>query len=33
VAKLLGELRGVSSESIGELTTQNFLNLFSKTAV
>jgi TatD DNase family protein len=33
VAKLLGELRGVSSESIGELTTQNFLNLFAKTAV
>jgi len=33
VAQLLGELRGVSSESIGELTTQNFLNLFAKTAV
>jgi len=31
VAKLLGELRGCSSESIGELTTQNFLELFSKT--
>ena len=32
VAKLLGELRGTSSEAIGELTTQNFLKLFSKTA-
>ena len=31
VAKLLGELRGCSSETIGELTTQNFLNLFVKT--
>ena len=31
VAKLLGELRGCSSESIGELTTQNFLKLFVKT--
>ena len=31
VAKLLGELRGCSSEVIGELTTQNFLNLFVKT--
>jgi TatD DNase family protein len=33
VAKLLGELRGSSSEAIGELTTQNFLKLFAKTAV
>jgi TatD DNase family protein len=33
VAKLLGELRGCSSEAIGELTTQNFLNLFAKTTV
>jgi TatD DNase family protein len=32
VAKLLGELRGCTSESIGELTTHNFLSLFSKTA-
>jgi TatD DNase family protein len=32
VAKLLGELRGCSSEAIGELTTENFLNLFAKTA-
>jgi TatD DNase family protein len=32
VAKLLGELRGRSSEAIGELTTQNFLKLFAKTA-
>ena len=32
VAKLLGELRGTTSEAIGELTTQNFLNLFAKTA-
>jgi TatD DNase family protein len=32
VAKLLGELRGYSSEAIGELTTQNFLKLFTKTA-
>ena len=31
VAKLLGELRGCSSETIGELTTQNFLKLFVKT--
>ena len=31
VAKLLGELRGCSSESIGDLTTKNFLELFSKT--
>jgi TatD DNase family protein len=32
VAKLLGELRGSSSEAIGELTTHNFLRLFAKTA-
>jgi TatD DNase family protein len=32
VAKLLGELRGCSSEAIGELTTENFLKLFAKTA-
>ena len=32
VAKLLGELRGTTSEAIGELTTQNFLKLFAKTA-
>jgi TatD DNase family protein len=32
VAKLLGELRGCSSEAIGELTTVNFLELFAKTA-
>ena len=32
VAKLLGELRGSTSEAIGELTTQNFLKLFAKTA-
>jgi TatD DNase family protein len=31
VAKLLGELRGSSSETIGQLTTHNFLKLFSKT--
>lgn len=31
VAKLLGELRGMSSESVGELTSQNFDRLFSKT--
>ena len=31
VAKLLGELRGCSSEAIGELTTLNFLKLFAKT--
>lgn len=31
VAKLLGELRGCSAETIGELTTRNFLNLFTKT--
>ena len=28
VAKLLGELRGSTSEAIGELTTRNFFNLF-----
>lgn len=33
VAKLLGELRGSSSEAIGELTTRNFLKLFARTAV
>lgn len=33
VAKLLGELRGSTSEVIGELTTRNFLNLFAKTAL
>ena len=32
VAKLLGELRGCSSEAIGDLTTRNFLKLFAKTA-
>ena len=32
VAKLLGELRGTTSEEIGALTTRNFLNLFAKTA-
>jgi len=32
VAKLLGELRGSTSDAIGELTTRNFLNLFAKTA-
>jgi TatD DNase family protein len=32
VAKLLGELRGSTSEAIGELTTRNFLKLFAKTA-
>lgn len=31
VARLLGELRGSSSEAIGELTTRNFLRLFPKT--
>jgi len=31
VAQLLGELRGSSSEAIGELTTRNFLNLFART--
>ena len=30
VAKLLGELRGTTSEAIGALTTRNFLNLFAK---
>ena len=33
VAKLLGELRGSTSEAIGELTTRNFLNLFAQTAL
>ena len=33
VAKLLGELRGCSSEAIGELTTRNFLSLFSRTSL
>ena len=33
VAKLLGELRGSTSEAIGELTTRNFLNLFAKTVL
>jgi TatD DNase family protein len=33
VAKLLGELRGCSSEAIGDLTTQNFLKLFLKTSI
>jgi TatD DNase family protein len=33
VAKLLGELRGSTSQAIGELTTRNFLKLFAKTAV
>jgi TatD DNase family protein len=32
VAKLLGELRGSSSEAVGELTTHNFLQLFARTA-
>jgi TatD DNase family protein len=32
VARLLAELRGCSSEAIGHLTTQNFLQLFAKTA-
>jgi TatD DNase family protein len=31
VAKLLGELRGSSSEAIGELTTHNFGQLFART--
>ncbi|MEY3611676.1 MAG: putative deoxyribonuclease YcfH, partial [Pseudomonadota bacterium] len=31
VAQLLGELRGVNPEAMGELTTRNFLQLFSKT--
>jgi TatD DNase family protein len=31
VAKLLGDLRGCTSEAIGDLTTANFLNLFIKT--
>ena len=33
VAKLLGDLRGSTSEAIGELTTRNFLNLFAQTAL
>lgn len=32
VAKLLGELRGTTSEAIGALTTRNFLYLFAKSA-
>jgi TatD DNase family protein len=32
VAKLLGELRGSTSQAIGELTTLNFLKLFATTA-
>jgi TatD DNase family protein len=32
VAQLLGELRGCSSEAIGDLITRNFLKLFAKTA-
>jgi TatD DNase family protein len=32
VAQLLGELRGSTSQAIGELTTQNFLKLFPRTA-
>jgi TatD DNase family protein len=32
VAKLLGELRGSTSEAVGELTTHNFLQLFARTA-
>ena len=32
VARLLGELRGQTSEAVGELTTRNFLKLFAKTA-
>jgi TatD DNase family protein len=31
VAQLLGELRGSTSQAIGELTTRNFLRLFPKT--
>lgn len=31
VAQLLGELRGCTSQAIGELTTRNFLRLFPKT--
>jgi hypothetical protein len=27
----LGELRGATSEAVGELTTRNFLQLFSRT--
>jgi len=33
VAQLLAQLRGRTSEEIGQLTTQNFLNLFAKTAI
>jgi len=33
VAQLLAQLRGSTSEAIGHLTTQNFLNLFKKTSV
>jgi TatD DNase family protein len=33
VAQLLAQLRGSTSEAIGHLTTQNFLNLFNKTSV
>jgi TatD DNase family protein len=33
VAKLLAELRGSTSEAVGELTTRNFLQLFSKTGL
>lgn len=33
VAQLLGELRGSTSEAVGELTTRNFLQLFAKTAL
>jgi TatD DNase family protein len=32
VAQLLAQLRGSTSEAIGHLTTQNFLNLFKKTS-
>jgi TatD DNase family protein len=33
VAKLLADLRGMSSEAMGELTSRNFDNLFSKVTV
>lgn len=33
VAQLLGELRGSTSQAVGELTTRNFLNLFARTAL
>jgi TatD DNase family protein len=33
VAKLLAELRGMTSEAIGELTSQNFDTLFTKVTV